>query len=322
MVCMEQNDNRKTGFSAGIVLFHPEKKRLFKNVDIINAEVDNIYIYNNGADKSIIEELIKNAKVIMLGDGKNIGIASAMNRIFEAAKKNNDEWLVTFDQDSISDNELIREYKRIIGFYPKAAIFCPQVIDSRRKFTKPVNSKKIEKVDRCITSASCTRINAWDDVDGFDDFLFIDLVDNDFCKKLVIKKWKIYKLNSVILDQEFGDIQLKDEKTVKRIIGISEFVRNKLKLTYLADNIGKLSYRKKVNPMRVYYSNRNIIYLNKKYCNYGGIGYDSYRCKSYLGFLIVFNLASFLRGRDKKRIFSAIIHGIRDGRKSRVKPMP
>lgn len=67
--------------------------------------------------------------------------------------------------------------------------------------------------------------------------------------------------------------------------------------------------------MRVYHTNKNIIYLNKKFSDYGGIGYDCYQCNTYLGFMICFSLAAFVRGKQKSKIFSAIIHGIRDGRK-------
>ena len=157
---------------------------------------------------------------------------------------------------------------------------------------------------------------------GFDEFLFIDLVDNDFCKRLKLCHWTILKLHNVILNQEFGDISLKSEKTVNLVMKISVFFKTKLKLNYLADNIGKLSYKKNVSPMRVYYTNRNIIYLNQKFKKYGGIGYDCYKCRSYLGFQICFNMSSLFRGTEKNKIMHAIFSGIRDGIKVSLKQSP
>ena len=313
----------KCKISAGIILFSPKIDRLRLNIDTIVNDVERIYVYNNGASEKTIEELSSNHKILVLGTGENIGIASAMNVIMEAAEKNGDQWVVTYDQDSISDVNLVHEYRNVIAMHlNKVAIICPQVIDERRKYISADKTNEIESVSRCITSASCTNVEAWHSIGGFDDYLFIDLVDNDFCKRLKLNDWDIIKLHNVILNQEFGDIELKKTTTVEMIMKISNFVKNELGYSYLADNIGKLSYKKNVSPIRVYYTNRNVIYLNKKFKNYGGIGYDCYKCKSYLGFQICFNLASIVRGKNKFQIFKAIISGTKDGIKSQIIPLP
>lgn len=311
----------KNNISAGIVLFHPERERLIHNIDNISKDVDHIYLYNNGISDILLEELENNSKVCIIGNGDNVGIATALNQIMKKAKINGDGWVITYDQDSISDSKLLFEYKKIINEYPDVAILCPQVLDERRKYIKPILNNKIESVSRCITSASCTRIGAWENVGGFDDFLFIDLVDNDFCKRLKLNNWRILRLNNVILNQQFGNVELKDTKTVNRVLFLSDFVKNKLHMKNLATNIGKLSYKKQVSPLRVYYTNRNVIYLNKKFSNYDGIGYDCFNCKSYIGFQVCFNLASFLRGKNKIKIVQAILLGMKDGIRSKVKSL-
>lgn len=302
--------------AAGIILFKPNLHRLLDNIKIIAGELEAIYLYNNGCEEKQLKQIKKVAdNIIILGDGKNIGIAEAMNQIISSAKSVGIQWVITYDQDSISDKDMINKYRSALNL-DNAAIICPQVIDKRRMYMTKNSKKTVEKVQRCITSASCTNVKAWDDVNGFDEFLFIDLVDNDFCKKIILNGWNIYRINSIVLDQEFGNIQLKNSRTVNVIIKISDWVRKLTKNDYLAGNIGKLSYKKNVSPMRVYYTNRNVLYLNKKYKEYGGIGYDCYKCKSYFGFQIVFNLASFLRGKDKLAILQAVFKGIRDGLKS------
>ena len=287
--------------SAGIILYKPDTDRLMENINRIYSDIEHIYIYNNGSSDSLLKLLEAYSKIVILGDGTNIGIASAMNKIMEEAAVRGEKWIVTFDQDSVSENNLILEYKKAV-ITSDVAILCPQVIDERRKYITPKKSYAIESVTRCITSASCTKIEAWEKIGGFDDYLFIDLVDNDFCKRLKLQNWKIYRLNNVILNQEFGDIQLKNQIMVNIVMKISDFTKSKLHLSDLAYNIGKLSYKKNVSPVRVYYTNRNVIYLNKKFKNYGGIGYDCYKCRSYFGFNICFNMASLIRGKEKIRI--------------------
>ena len=70
--------------------------------------------------------------------------------------------------------------------------------------------------------------------------------------------------------------------------------------------------------MRVYYTNRNIIYVNKKMKNYGSTAYSNYNCKGYMGFLISFCLPSLLRAQEKRKVLMAIINGMRDGYKKKV----
>ena len=87
-------------------------------------------------------------------------------------------------------------------------------------------------------------------------------------------------------------------------------------------NIAKLSYKKKVSPLRIYYTNRNVIYLNKKHKKYGGIGYESYYCKSFAGYYTKFNLSSIMRSDHKMKILKAVVKGTKDGIKLSKKSEP
>lgn len=303
---MSQKIDKKL-IGAGVVLYEPDEERLFHNLEKINPQVDKIFLYANSNIEKIAEKL-KKFNVVILGSGQNIGLAKALNAIMEeASEKYQMEWVVTFDQDSIAPDNMIEVMYPFLS-EESTAIVCPQVIDKRRPYMKKQTKKK-EYVSRCITSSSCTKISAWKDVGKFDENLFIDLIDNDFCKRLILKGWKILRINDLVLDQEFGNIELKSPKKVKFYMNIAKKIKNK----NLSTNIAKLSYKKTVSPMRVYYSNRNIIYLNKKFKNYGGLGYDCYSCNNYFQFFVVFNIGSLIRGKQKWKILKAICGGIRDG---------
>lgn len=298
--------------AAGIVIYFPNEERFIDNLQSIIKQVSKVYIYDNGSGDTLKVNLKKifSDKITIIGDGNNIGLSKALNSIMEFATEERQEWLITLDQDSICPDDLIKKYKYYVQ-KEDIAIICPQVRDKRRVYMKPIISEDIVFVEKCITSASLTRISAWKSVGGFDNKLFIDLIDDDFCKKLIINGWKIVRVNNIILDQEFGNIQLKSPWVVKIILYFAE----KIKDQDLRINISKLTYKKNVDPRRVYYTNRNIIYLNEKYKKDNGISYKAYHCKSYLGFMFTFNLPSFIRGRQKIKILKAIITGIRDGRK-------
>lgn len=302
--------------AAGIVLFNPEIKRLTANLEALLLQVDKVYIYNNGCDSSIINYLNeKMKKTHILGDGENRGIAKALNCIMQKADEEGYKWVITMDQDTVIVNDMVKAFSERMKS-DNIGIICPHAIDKRRIYMKQENSNEDEYVNDCITSGSCTKIEAWKAIGGFDEWLFIDLVDNDFCKRLILSNYKILKVWSIVIDQEFGDIQLKSFRIVTILVKVAKLAASKnLQILIL-----KLSYKKKISPKRIYYSVRNVIYLNKKFVNYSGIGYTNYNCKSFFGFILCFMIPSFMRAENKKEVYKAIIKGIRDGKNKVIEP--
>lgn len=289
--------------AAGVVLFNPDdEERLQKSLQSVLAQTDHVYIFDNSTKK---HDITFSKCVTYLTDCENKGIAYALNRIAEAAQNDGYEWLITMDQDSIIPSGTVAAYEKHIQNNNQIAIICPQVIDSRRSYMEIKKEPQEEFVNFCITSASCTNLNAWKKIGKFDEWLFIDLVDNDFCKRLIVSGYRILRLNNIVLDQEFGKIIPKSEKTQKFWNHIAKLLHN--------DNFGKFGYKKFVNPMRVYYTNRNIIYVNRKLQQYGKTGYENYHCKGYFGFLLAFAIPSILRAQEKKAVIKATFEGIRDG---------
>lgn len=233
----------------------------------------------------------------------------AFSVAFEAQKKLTKEYIFDyFSPDPFVQNAVYDELMRM-GSKCVGTINCPNRFLKQftiyKTLVKYLNENDYKYVDFCITSASCTLIEAWEECGKFDEWMFIDLVDNDFCKRIILSGYKILKLNRWVLDQEFGEIIPKSQSKQKFWFTISKIFRNQ--------NFAKFSYKKFVSPMRVYYTNRNIIYLNKKMKKYGTVGYENYNCKSYLGFIICFMLPSIFRAQEKAKVIKATINGIKDG---------
>lgn len=295
--------------AAGIVLFNPDKERLQSVLNSLLMQVGLIIIYDNVGNFAHFFNK-DNEHILYMTQNTNMGIAYALNRIMEEAKKAGFEWVVTMDQDTLVPDDMLGEFTQC-SIDDKTAIICPQVIDKRRPYMSIDDSEeRFSVVDFCITSASCTNLKIWDDLGGFDESLFIDFVDNDYCKRLNIAGLNIIRCNRVIIDQQFGDIKLKSAKKVAFFMWLSSIFHNK--------NIAKLSYKKNVSPLRVYYVHRNLIYLNEKFKKYGGIGYGNFYCNSFWGFLFYFSLPSLVRAGNKIRVLKSIVKGLRDGVKMAV----
>lgn len=291
---------------AGMVVYHPDRDRLAECLEHVLRQFRRIVVFDNGGTCGDL--FAGDGRFVYLTENRNKGLAYALNRVMEKAAQLGYDWLVTLDQDTLLPDNLSEAFQRHARG-KDVAILAPQVIDERRKYLKVEGAgEDSSEVDFCITSASCTNLEAWKRLGGFDEWLFIDFIDNDYCKRARLEGYRIVRLNKVVVSQQFGDIEPKSPRSVRFYLTLSELLRNK--------NVAKLSYRKRVNPERVYYVHRNLLYLNKKFSEYGGIGYGNFYCGSFLGFLCCFSLPSVVRAREPLRVLKAVVRGLRDGKAS------
>lgn len=187
---------------AGIVLYKPDPVRLRENIAAVRGQVDALAVWDNGGmDRSVLP-----ADTIALSDeGRNVGIATALNRLCEYAWQNGYDWILTLDQDSVVPAGLIEGYARYAGD-PAVGMLCPCILDRNygtMEYDRGSGSET-DEVDVCITSASLLRLSAWKEVGGFCDALFIDMVDFDICWSLQAKGYKVLRVNSLVLYHEIG----------------------------------------------------------------------------------------------------------------------
>lgn len=269
---------------AGITLFNPEKDRLKENIEAVINQVDAVVCIDNGSNNidEIENDLLKNYnKLSLVKNNKNVGIARALNQMFEFAKDNNYEYVLTLDQDSVVPENLMSEYLKYMTSLDKVGSLSPLILD--RNYAEVDGYKgDIEVLDKCITSASLTSVKTWEEVGGFYEPLFIDLVDHDFCAKLVEHGYKIYRINTVHLMHEIG------HGKTKNVFGKKFTVLNH-------------------SAFRKYYIVRNrIIYM---YMHRNSIDLKEEKGKYYKFFI------KTIVCEDKKiKKLSAMIRGVKDGK--------
>ena len=93
-----------------------------------------------------------------------------------------------------------------------------------------------------IQSGAMHRLDVLDKIGGYDEELFIDQVDLEYCARLRISGYSIIQLNHAVLNHQTGDRGIK-----LKTIGVSRLP------------IGKHS------PSRYYYQFRNLLYCGEKY---------------------------------------------------------
>jgi rhamnosyltransferase len=266
---------------CGIVTYNPDIERLEDNIQAISFQVQEIVLFDNGSvNVSDIKSLCHKYPIIRVICNKdNVGIAKALNNIMRYFDEKNYKWVVTLDQDSISPPNLIRE----LGQYAEEKIGAvgPFINDVNKPVKPYVNNDKFIECNRIITSGCLTNVKAWKDIDGFDEKMFIDGVDFDFCDRVRKAGYRILQVLSVNLTHEIGHI-----KTHR----------------FLFWNIAVKNH----SAFRKYYIAKNIVYLDWK-------NNDRYfPIKAVLRVLKQGILVAFFED-DKINKLKAIFRGSRDG---------
>lgn len=225
---------------AGIVLYNPDITQLKRNIAAIIKQVQILYLQDNGsANISDIEKIIaETSSIVLLRNPKNKGIAWALNALCKRAESDDFQWILTLDQDSVCPQNMIALYKE---YLPIADMLCPKIVD-RNYGVLDGNSENVETVDKCITSGCLLRLSSWRKLRGFDEKMFIDGVDFEFCYRMKKSGMNILRVNDVVLSHEIGNI------TVRHFLGFRVIVKNH-------------------SPFRKYYIAKNIIYMARKQNN-------------------------------------------------------
>ncbi|WP_295940087.1 glycosyltransferase family 2 protein [uncultured Alistipes sp.] len=229
-------------FSAGIVLYNPEPDRLDENVKALAGQVDFIVLVDNGSANfaSIQERYSADPAIRFIRNEENRGIAAALNQICRFASEQGAAWVLTMDQDSVVAPDLIAIYAKYTD-QEDLGIICPAIRDRNFSLQRELDlTGQVRQVQLCITSGSLTNVKAWARVGGFDEKLFIDSVDYDFCFALGANNYRILKTYETYILHEVGKSKL------VRFLGKEDSVYNH-------------------SPLRYYYIFRNRIYVGRKY---------------------------------------------------------
>ena len=198
-----------------VVLFKPEEK-MFNNINSYINDIDKLYVVDNTPNADISGKFT-NKKIKYIPLKENKGIAYALNVGAKEAIKNGADWLLTMDQDSTFEEGAVSNMKKFIELYhdneymskvigtefSKLAIVSPFHITER---TKLYQLTGIDRPLLVMTSGNLVNLNAYKKVKGFNEKLFIDCVDFDFCLNLRKNGYEIVQLNFAKLQHPLGDI--------------------------------------------------------------------------------------------------------------------
>lgn len=267
-------------YCVGVIWFNPNKKAISQLNELYNS-FDKIYIYDNSpkSNKSKINENL-NKKIIYLFNGKNEGISKAFNQISDYAVE--EDFLFALDQDTEIKRNQIEQLKFYINknFDSNVCIYCPEIVFDNIG----TSNQSIKDIDFTITSCSMINLKIFRHIGGYDENIFLDGVDREFCFRLRKENYKIRQISYIKVKQNLGNGK-------KNIFGIYEH-----------------------SSIRNYYIAYNRSYFIDKYFWY----FKGWKKFKFLYLSTVKQLLSImLFEHNKKRKVKAIICAIKDYRSNK-----
>ena len=221
---------------AIIVTYNPNMMEFSNYYHLNRKEVDYTLIVDNSEDSMIKKEIAllgnsENTELIDLGGNKGIAYAQniGIKRVKELQKF---KYILFLDQDTLlmkgSLSNYMRYYNELSKTYSIAALGVSNGSD-----------EEYSRVNQIISSGTFSPLKVFDDVGYFDESLFIDFVEYDWCWRALEKNYSIFSINIVKIKHMHGSGKI-------HLFGFSMVIPSNIRLYYQYRNILFLLHRKYV----------------------------------------------------------------------------
>ena len=237
--------------AACVVLYNPDDT-IFENILTYGNYVDKLIVVDNSLKKNnlLIDRLneVFESKLIYINNNDNLGIATALNQACDKAIELQFKWILTMDQDSsfINFDHYKKCLEKVQNVNNVALLAANTDKEGYSTFDRnDCSCNYREDKFSVITSANIVNLEYFEEIGRFNDKLFIDMVDYDYCLRINIKKFKILYFPDVFVEHKLGEVHLRT----------NIFTRKK-------------KYKTEHNAQRAYYISRNSLYVSKNYGKY------------------------------------------------------
>lgn len=232
--------------SVGIVIvcYYPKKEKLLQLIKNIGYSNNTVVIANNGGMDDLLIYATQKLGGVVIDMGGNVGLGKAINICANYFYSKNKELLITFDQDSLPDcdyvEKMVNAYNNLKVKDKMLGALSPIFVDSRDLSEYKIGTVKSDSdypnVLITLQSGLCIPLSVWNK-NKFNEYLFIEFVDTEWCFRINYAGYKIYQINDTIIHHEVSE---------SAPINIMSF---------------KLL---KYNPVRRYFFFRNVFFLFKQ----------------------------------------------------------
>lgn len=191
---------------AGIVSYNPDINRLKENIEAIRNQVPEVIVFDNGSRNidDLKKLLINFDNVYLLKSDSNMGIAAALNRLMQWGLDHDYIWMISLDQDSVCERDYVKRMKSYLYVEPNLGVIAPVIVDRNMGIVGHNPHNSYLHVNTCITSGAFSKVIAWKMIGGYDESMFIDSVDFEYCYRMRNNGFGVIQVRDVQLLHELG----------------------------------------------------------------------------------------------------------------------
>lgn len=230
----------------GVVVTYNPGGEVIANISALAKQLSSVVVVDNGSHPDcaeVLQNIERLGGVELVRNERNLGIAAALNVGIKRNLAIGCQWIATFDQDSTVGSDYFAELLRALeNFRDREAVglLAPNHLFDEQQATSSATNHESTVRTAVITSGSVIRADAFGLIGFYDERLFIDYVDFDFCLRLKEFGLKVLQAEKVWLKHRLGTPES------HRLFGIRITIK---------------SHR----PWRRYYIMRNRILMYRRY---------------------------------------------------------
>jgi rhamnosyltransferase len=187
-----------------VVTFRPRLEDL-ANLGKLRRQVGGLIVVDNNSSEEkrvLLRSAARELEFTLIENGQNKGIAAALNTGVTWARAQGYNWAALFDQDSTPPPDFIdtmlRSYYRS-SRRDRIALLVPRYIDSRLGTPLPAYYAKDGGLQVAMTSGSLIPVSTFINQGLFEECLFIDGVDYEYCLRLRGNGYSIEECSEAVL---------------------------------------------------------------------------------------------------------------------------
>lgn len=278
-------DNKGKDVVAIVISYNPEIERIMDNVHAVAGQVGRVVIYDNcSINSDEVERLGRIANCSVVLNDVNSGLPVSLNAGCRLALESGASYALLLDQDSIASEGMVASLLDCIR--PGVGIASPQIVDrNKREGFSPSNT--VVSVKRVITSGSLVSLEAWENVGGFDERIFVDWADYEFCANMREHGYEIVRDNRTMILHEMG--------------------RREYAFTLPAPKGGRPFYRTNHSASRLKDKARSWAIVEAKY-GWSKVGREEH------AYIMAIKLRDMVLERNRLQTLRAFVEGSKEGR--------
>lgn len=274
---------------AGVVVLYECDADIVGNLSTYAGDLDMLVIVDNSTAPTPAAAAVAAAHPngAYIFNGANLGVAAALNIGANWAQARGAAFLLTMDQDSGFHQEPFRTFRDCVlslPFVDDLAVAAPAFLAD----TAITSDCSVMDRDTVITSGNLVHLGNFARIGLFDERLFIDEVDHDYCLRARDMGLRVVELPAIRLQHRLGE---------PRIVSV----------------LGRTIRWNVHGPIRHYYMVRNGLYMLAKHRK----AHWRY-CFVRLARLTRTVIAALLLAPDKRRRSGLVARAIRDVRAGRM----